>query len=88
MISLQKKHGHRHKMDEEEVSCRDIEALAPMLPVELARAPDLMANTARLSAGTSKQGLQQQVSPLLCNFSSHPLKRIERSLKFISALLS
>ncbi|XP_020193048.1 uncharacterized protein [Aegilops tauschii subsp. strangulata] len=57
--SLQKKHGHRHKMDEEEVSCRDIEALAPMLPVELARAPDLVANTARPSAGTSKQGLQQ-----------------------------
>ncbi|XBH70662.1 hypothetical protein VPH35_098277 [Triticum aestivum] len=47
---------------EEEVSRRDIEALAPLLPVELACAPDLVANTACPSAGTSKQHLQQRVS--------------------------
>ena len=48
--------------NEEEVSRRDIEALAPLLPVELARALDLVANTTRPSAGTSKQHLQQWVS--------------------------
>ena len=49
-------------MDEEEVSRRSIKALMPLLPVELARAPDVVGNTARPSAGTSKQHLQQRVS--------------------------
>ena len=48
--------------NEEEVSRRDIEALAPLLPVELARALDPVANTTRPFAGTSKQRLQQRVS--------------------------
>ena len=48
--------------NEEEVSRRDIEALAPLLPVELAPALDPVANTTRPFTGTSKQRLQQRVS--------------------------